>query len=165
MHYFLGGESNMERRIITSLSMSANWYELLQCAKEQSGYHLKESVEHYLIMTLDSFNAESHDFASNLAIEFMEALDSSEPKKLRSVGDKCLLINGVFPEISIKRNVTLSYYAGIGKQAYSSVAQKNTDNSSATFNNDLFNDLSIHFVGISDLMHLMLRLNHKTVRK
>ena len=157
----------MQNKIITKLNTNENWYLLLQRAKLNSGYNLHEELEHYLVMTLNNLNPESHDFNANVGIDFMRAItdQSSNYQKLRQVGDRCLLINGLFREISIRRNVNLSYYSGIGRQAYQAIAADNTSVNSQYINKRLFEDLSEHFVGLSDLIHTMLHLHHKTNMK
>lgn len=153
----------MPRQIITTANMGASWYELLQEAKQITGYNMSTDLEHYLILTLNNFNPDSHDFSANISIEYLQAIDSQQTEqssKLRNVGDQCLLINGMFPQISIKRNVSLNYYAVIGRQAYNTLAVARSGARSSDIDKALFQELSVHFIGLSDLMHNMVRIKH-----
>jgi hypothetical protein len=156
----------MQQRIITCPNMRANWYYLLQEAKLNTGFEIDESLENYLILTLNNLNPDTHNFSDSVSIKYMNAISNNDEQrwqKLRDVGDQCLLINGMFPEISIKRNVTLNYYAVIGRQAYKTLA--NQPENKVHLDKDLFNNLSTHFVGLSDLMHIMFKPKYKSNSK
>ena len=60
-----------------------------------------------------------------MAFELLEALNASgrqRQQELRDVGDRCLLISGLYPELAERRRVQLSYFIDLGRGAYARLA-------------------------------------------
>src|SRR5438105_3580339 len=90
----------------------AEWHSLVMDAEGICGQHFEDSIEHYLVITLDQYT-KNYDLASTvMAIDFLKAIDHSHLqniKQLRTIGDQCLLLSGLFPERARRKNVSLSY--------------------------------------------------------
>ncbi len=134
---------------------SAGWYDLVVEAQKSAGYHFEESLECYLVLTLDLFTTNEKLASSVIAMDFLNALDESGRvlgSKLRDVGDQCLLLSGLFPECALQKNVSLDYFVGIGRNAYGLIANEEL---SRIPDPELFYKLSYHFIGLMDVLHVM----------
>ena len=132
---------------------AAAWADLVAEAKLSADHTLSDSVENYLVLTLDHFTQENTLATSIIAIEYLTALQSTGvqgPFQMRQVGDQCLLISGLFPERALRKQVSLDYFIEIGRQAYCTIA--NTT-SLTPFDSELFLTLSKDFVGLLDILH------------
>jgi len=126
----------------------AEWYNIIQFAQQQSGYDLEESLEHYLILTLDSFTTRT-DLGSNIiAVDFLQYCDaqcSFDINCLRNTGDQCLILSGLFPERMQTKNIPGEYLINIGTSAYDIISKiKNF----RVFDKDLFAKLRDNFMGL-----------------
>jgi hypothetical protein len=142
--------------IIPTNSQSA-WFDLVKNAHAESGYNYSSELENYLVLTLEYFYTNASFTDGSIAIKLLESLQSqSKPpvQQLRQVGDECLLLSGLFPWRAQKHNVSLSYYIGAGKQAYQTLSEQADK---PPFNSGLFTELSQHFVGLMDILHLIRR--------
>ena len=142
----------------TSISQ---WYALLKDTLEQTGKKLDDSVESYVILTLDHYAKDASWTNATIAIEFLETVSAlpQSHEKLRSVGDRCLILSGLFPERAKKVNVSTRYYIDIGQQAYLFLS----DNTHLKYDPKLFAKLGHHF---GELAHLLqhMRLLTRTVQ-
>ena len=137
------------------------WQSLVIEAQVQSGYQFDEELENYLVITLDHFTSNESLSHSIIALDFLHALETtgtSGQYLLRTVGDQCLLLSGLFPERALKKNVSLNYFIRIGRQAYAEIAVSQIQSSLST---ELFNNLSVHFVGLIDTLNT-IRLMHQS---
>ena len=140
-------------------SRLADWQNLVIDAEIQSGYQFEESLENYLVLTLDYFTTRNRLACGILAIKLFEAIKNqgqSGTNKLRDVGDRCLLLAGLFPEQALKKNVSLQYFVGIGKHAYHHIYLR--ENAGEQLDPELFKKLSLNFVGLMDVLHTMRHL-------
>lgn len=106
-------------------SQLAEWHSLIADATSIAHRKVNESLEYYLIITLDAFTRENIFVTQAVALDFLNALDLKNVqnnKMMRNIGDQCLLISGLFPEQANRRNVSLDYYIGIGQHAYNTIA-------------------------------------------
>lgn len=145
----------MKKQFIIQPTSQAAWYHVVKNAHQQSGYQYDDDIENYLVLTLETFLTDQLFASETIALKLLQGLsiDRHLPKAdLRAVGDECLLISGLFPERAYKRNVSLNYYIGAGKQAYQTLSHHNHDN---LHNAELFASLSKHFVGLMDILHLI----------
>ncbi len=102
------------------------WQACLQQAQQRQQVRLSESQESYLVFTLLRHARDATLGARIMAIELFEALD--EPgrcgsERLRDVGDRCLLIAGLFPALRERRRVDAGYYQQVGRTAYGLLAE------------------------------------------
>ena len=101
----------------------AQWHCLIGEAQQASNKLLTEPLESYLVYMLMRFCKRPDAFNHAIALELLKTNDmAKKDDKLRDVGDKCLLVSGLFPGIIEKRNVSSSYYIDLGRDAYSRLA-------------------------------------------
>ncbi len=139
-------------------SKIAEWYSLVCEAQHETGYYFDDSIQHYLVMTLDHFTTERGLVSTIVAIDFLEGMaisKTADTHLLRRVGDHCLIISGLFPERALRKNVSLNYFIGMGQQAYDALA---IAPARYAFDAELFKNLSTHFVGLMDVLHTMRQL-------
>jgi hypothetical protein len=137
---------------------TAEWHALVLEAQAQAGYQFEESIESYLVLTLDQYTQQSGIASIIIATELMEGIQQTGLQgnnHLRRVGDQCLILSGLFPERAIKKNVSLAYIIGMGKNAYSSIAA-NPDQ--IQIDGELFYKLSENFIGCMDVLNAMRQL-------
>jgi len=105
----------------TGPSEIAQWHQLVLDAESHAECYLNESLENYVVMTLFSYTRETKLTSVALAIEFLNSLRNNTSynlQKLRDVGDHCLILSGLFPQIVRKKNVNDDYLMNMGKEAY-----------------------------------------------
>ena len=140
----------MGSELILEASNLAQWHALVREAEKESGCHLDEMMESYLVFTLMRFMKNQNLCTQALAPDFLNLHNLPEAlrtEQLRNIGDQCLLLSGLFPKRAEKRMVRVSYYVDMGRSAYhhlSSTAQ----HASA----DLYKQLAEAFVLLMDLL-------------
>ena len=133
----------------------AEWQSLVAEAEVKTGYTFEESLESYLVITLDHYTRKGGFISAVIALDFLESTHIATPRdgdQLRGVGDQCLLLSGLFPERAIKKNVSLSYFIGMGQQAYLALTDLRLKDE---FDSELYQKLSYNFVGLMDLLNAM----------
>lgn len=136
-------------------SSIAEWKALVAEAEIKTGYEFDDHVESYLVLTLDHFTRENGLASCVIALDFLENTSikhARDASSLREVGDQCLLLSGLFPERALKKNVSLSYFIGIGQQAYLALTDVRLKRE---FDPELYQKLSTNFVGLMDLLNSM----------
>jgi hypothetical protein len=111
--------------ILTRESATALWQELVRDAESKAGRTLGEDLESYLVFTLMRHYRDAPLAHRVVAIEWLEALQrEGRPRRdeLRDVGDRCLLIAGLYPELAQRRRVPLEYFIDVGRSAYDQLA-------------------------------------------
>lgn len=136
-------------------SKTAEWHTLVVEAEIQAGYQFEECLECYLVLTLDQFTTSDTLVSSVIAMDYLSAMEEQgqlASSLLRSVGDHCLLLSGLFPERAKRKNVTLDYFIQIGSKAYGLVA---THEMLRASDPEVFYKLSQNFTGLMDVLHSM----------
>ncbi len=113
--------------ILTRESATALWQELVRDAESKAGRTLGEDLESYLVFTLMRHYRDAPLAHRVVAVEWLEALQHEGRQRsdeLRDVGDRCLLIAGLYPELAQKRRVPLSYFVDVGRSAYDQLASE-----------------------------------------
>lgn len=144
------------RSLIIHPTSEALWQNLVFDAQKQSAILLKEDLEAYLVFLLMRFTAESSIVSSVLGMEFLKSyqVDNKEQRQcLKEVGDKCLLLAGLFPDRAIKKRVTLGYFIHLGQTAYASLAQD------LPMGETLYQKLSNEFPKLIDVLHTLREFN------
>ncbi len=103
----------------------ALWYDLVRDGARRIQITLPEAVESYLVFVLLRHQRDAALGGRILALEKLDAMDRTGPERadaLRDVGDRCLLIAGLFPRLAERRRVGPEYYAALGRSAYADVA-------------------------------------------
>ena len=101
------------------------WQALVQDAYEQTGRRLDESSESYLVFVLLRYQADGLLLARTQGMDWLLAMDlagTARADALRDVGDRCLLVAGLFPGLAARRRVSVDYFIDIGRSAYLGVA-------------------------------------------
>jgi hypothetical protein len=114
-------------RILTHPSQTALWHELVREGEQRVGRELGEERENYLVMTLMRHIDDAPLPHRVMAFELLEALQRNGRQRqqdLRDVGDRCLLISGLYPELAQRRRVQLAYFMDLGRGAYARLAQE-----------------------------------------
>lgn len=101
------------------------WQALVQEAGERAGRPLDEASESYLVFLLLRYQREPWLLAHIFGMDWMEAqtlVGSARTEGLRDVGDRCLVVAGLFPGLAERRRVSVDYFIDIGRSAYQGVA-------------------------------------------
>lgn len=141
-------------------TITAEWHALVTDAMMQSGQPVDEPLKHYLIITLDHYSTDSQLSSVVIAIDFLQGLETFGRLgciQLRQVGDRCLLLAGLFPEQAIKKHVTNKYYISIGRQAYDVLAHVSMQ---TAYDNELFHKLSDQFVSLTTILQTMRHIHN-----
>jgi len=137
----------------------ASWHALMTEALQSSEITLTEDLESYLVFLLMRFTKNPEIINNILAIDYLTHVKkyrSENRQALQEVGDKCLLYAGLFPGTARKRRVPISYYIGLGQNAYASLSD-NLHNSLSP----LFAKLGQQFVCLIDVLHEIREMDHK----
>lgn len=101
------------------------WYELVREGEDRARTPLPDPVEQYLVFVLQRHQGDARLGSRTAALEYLHAFETGGRERadaLRDVGDRCLLIAGLFPRVARRRNVQPGYYAALGQAAYGGVA-------------------------------------------
>lgn len=101
------------------------WQSLVREACARCGQTLGEAQESYLVFVLLRHQRDGHLLARTQALEWLDAqlrVGSARADALRDVGDRCLLIAGLFPALAQRRRVSVDYFIDLGRGAYQGVA-------------------------------------------
>ncbi len=140
--------------IVTNVTPTALWYDVVHQAEQSCSVTLKEDLESYLVFLLMRFTTKPEFVKEIIALELLQSMEFTPHKRegaLRDVGDKCLLFAGLFPNIAKARLVRPSYFVNIGQAAYFRVSRKS---------NDLYDHLSHQFVSLMDILQSIRRYSN-----
>ena len=141
--------------IVTSLTSTALWHEIVHEAERACSVSFKEDIESYLVFLLMRYINKPEFVKQIIAMDFLHAVElrsAHREQSLRDVGDKCLLFSGLFPGIAKTRLVRLSYFVKIGQASYFGISRKN---------NDLYDHLSNQFVSLMDVLQSIRQSSQK----
>ena len=133
----------------------AQWYALVCEAELHCGHHIDESLENYLVLTLDSYTTQGGLASVIIAFDYLAGTQQTNHQSkiiLRDVGDQCLILSGLFPDRAKKKNVSLDYFINLGKQAYHTLAGHP---SHLHINHELFYKLGRSFVDLMEVLQSM----------
>lgn len=102
------------------------WQALVHEAGQRSSHPLDEARESYLVFVLLRFQRDAQLLSHSHGLDWLDALEltggTARGDALRDVGDRCLLVAGLFPAVAERRRVSVGYYIDIGRAAYQGVA-------------------------------------------
>lgn len=101
------------------------WQALVHEAAARTGTALDESRESYLVFVLLRHQRDPQLLARIQALDWLHAQAASGSQRqdaLRDVGDRCLLIAGLYPRLAERRRVGTDYFIELGRSAYLEVA-------------------------------------------
>jgi len=105
---------------------SSLWHALVRDAEARARRTLDEELESYLVFTLMRFTADNQLGARIMALDYLDGVTTQGGRhkglKLRDVGDRCLLLAGLYPEQARRRHVSLNYFCDLGRSAYGDLA-------------------------------------------
>lgn len=104
----------------------SQWHALVYEAQAHSQQILTENTESYLVFLLMRFSQTTQLMESVIAMDFLEAMNAPGRRRLellQDVGDKSLLLCGLFPGIANKCRTGLEYFSDIGQSAYLTVSE------------------------------------------
>lgn len=102
------------------------WQALVRDACDRNGPALDESRESYLVFVLLRHQRDGQLLARTQSLEWLHAqsqVGALRTDLLRDVGDRCLLIAGLYPGLAERRRVTVDYFVELGRGAYQGVAE------------------------------------------
>lgn len=140
-------------KLILHPTDTSQWQALVYEAQASTQLILTENTESYLVYLLMRFTQTTQLLESVLAMDFLESMNTSGRRRidqLQEVGDKSLLLCGLFPGIAVKRHVGLDYYSGMGKAAYLTVSELQEQQSA-----DLYLQLSDQFITLQNILRAM----------
>ena len=114
----------MERRLEQGAPL-ALWQGLVREGEERAAVRLTETTESYLVFLLMQHLRDGALAGRTMALEWLAALDrvgSARAEQLREVGDRSLLIAGLYPGLAERRRLSREYYVRIGQLAYDGAA-------------------------------------------
>lgn len=113
--------------ILTGPSATGLWRDLVREGESRCGATLDEDAESYLVFTLMRHDRDAPLAHRVMALELLRAFEQGgrlREQDLRDVGDRCLLIAGLYPELAARRRVSVDYFISLGQVAYDDLAQR-----------------------------------------
>jgi hypothetical protein len=113
--------------IVTGESSTQLWHDLVREGEDRAHARLPEDLESYLVFTLMRHLGDAPLAHRVMALELLEALVKDGRQRqddLRDVGDRCLLIAGLYPDLAKRRRVPLRYFLELGSGAYDTLSQE-----------------------------------------
>lgn len=99
----------------------AEWRKLVLEGQTKAGFQLTEVVENYLVITLNANTGNTQLSSGIMAIDLLKNIHIQSicnAYALRSVGDQCLILAGLFPDRAKRKNVSAEYFRNLGENAY-----------------------------------------------
>ncbi len=140
----------MSKQLILDSSELSQWHTLVHEAELDYGCQLDEAMQSYLVFTLMRFSKNQQLNAHALALDYLTSHhlpNNLRSEQLRDIGDQCLLVSGLYPQSTEKRQVSATYYVDLGRSAYhhiSTVTQKGIA--------ELYQQLAESFILLMDLL-------------
>jgi len=117
------------------------FYDVVKDTQKRTGLDLPHHVEAYVVMLLSDF-VDRDDFPpeTSFAEMFLTIRSDHQAKQL---GDTCLFVSGVIPDLKKHRGINRRYYQDLGSTSYDMASK---------MNQELFPVLSKHFVFLSEFI-------------
>jgi len=129
----------------------STFYDAMQETKNATGYTLPLDVEAYVVMLLASFVEKPDFLPSDSFAESYLKLNPKSTVQAKELGDVCLFVSGIFPNMGKRKSINKDYYQNIGASSYQIVSHY--------MNESLFTSLSVHFRFVSDYIELVTNTN------
>ena len=130
-------------------------FDVVKDTSAKRGYDLPEPIEAYVVMLLANYIDKPDFLPDAFGTTLLKLKNSSEAKQL---GDTCLFVAGVFPNIGERKGLKRRYYQDIGSTSYEMVAEVQ--------NPELFSTLATHFNFLSEFIELTVnspKLTHNNL--
>ena len=128
----------------------AQWHALIGEAEHQCQHYLSESSESYLVFLLMSVIHSPDIVHGVVGLDFLQSQQQwgqQRVHQLRDVGDKCLLLAGLFPGCAQQRHVQVDYFVKIGRSAYQNLSNETSHDSL------LFAGLAADFIEMQEVLY------------
>jgi hypothetical protein len=145
-----------EPTLVLEGTSTADWQRLVQDAAAHTPHALEEPVEHYLVLLLSRTLRDAESLHGVVATEYLEGVRASgavRTVRLREVGDRCLLLAGLFPQRARRRLVRVGYFVNMGRTAYNELADSLSRSMS-----ELYGELARTFVPLVEVLQAMREL-------
>jgi hypothetical protein len=131
------------------------FFDVVKETQAKTGMELPHHVEAYIVMLLSDF-VDRNDIPpdSTFAEMFLTIRNSYQAKQL---GDTCLFVSGVFPNMKKRHGINRRYYQDIGSTSYEMAS---------AMNGELFPALARHFVFLSEFIEVTVnspKLTHSNL--
>lgn len=131
----------------------SQWYALVNEAEVATHMVLHEDTESYLVFLLQRFMQTTQLLESIIAMDFLESMNAFGKRQielLRDVGDKSLLLCGLFPGIATRHHVTIEYFSDMGKTAYLTIGESQEKSTA-----ELYLQLGAQFLMMQQILQAM----------
>ena len=148
-------------KLILEPTAVAQWQRLVKDAEAEIHLQLAEILESYLTYLLMRFNNKPEMLGSVLAFEFMHSIAAQgvqQKEQLRDVGDKCLLLAGLFPKRAEYKLVKVSYFVDLGQGAYTLLASLSRQTIA-----ELYTAVGQGFVKMMDILQTIRQMDKSNV--
>ena len=111
--------------ILTDVPQLALWTDLVHEAEHDAATRLDEELESYLVFLLMGHTRDVQLGRNAVAFDYLLARAETGMRlkqELRDVGDRCLLLAGLYPEQAERRLVSIRYFLDVGSHAYDELA-------------------------------------------
>lgn len=107
---------------------TALWQDLVREGEQRCGAQLDENCESWLVFTLMRHLGSTALAEPAMALVYLDALHTAggarRSQALQDVGERCLLIAGLYPELAQRRQVSQRYYIELGQGAFRQLADE-----------------------------------------
>ena len=142
--------------LVLEPTSTAQWQALVCEAELAANRQLDETLQSHLVFTLMRFTQRPELANSVMALEFLDAVQQNgqhQHERLRDVGDKCLLVSGLFPQTAKRRLVSIGYFVNLGRTAYQQLHDKI---------HGFYGQLASDFIPMMDVLHAIRELNKES---
>ncbi len=141
------------KQLILHPTDTSQWHALVNEAQASTRLILNENTESYLVFLLMRYAQTTRLMESVIAMDFLDSMHSTGRRQidlLRDVGDKSLLLCGLFPGMAKKHHVNLDYFSDMGQSAYLTVSELQESEMAA-----LYFQLSDKFITMQQILQAM----------
>lgn len=127
---------------------SAAWHALMTKSQVISQIQLPEIIETYVSRLVIRAMTKA---AEENACETFYAGSDTEQGELHMIGDECLMLAGLMPEMAIREEIPVSYFVDVAFRAYSQLSEDSRD--------PIYNLLAEHLVDCIDVLHTLREID------
>ena len=131
------------------------WKKSLSHAINIAQVDISQPTQSYLADMLDKNMLNVQFNETPASIEWLQK--QINHKKTHTVGDKCLIVVGLFPHIA-QNSTSIDFYITMGKKSYAHAARNTSTNDTEK---KIFNELSKKFISISQTLALIKQPPHR----
>lgn len=145
------------RQISITVAETAHWHALIGKAEHTSRHILPQGIEDYLVRLF--MRVEQEETLAYMQNSDLTKANDSE-NKLQSLGDKCLMLCGFYPEAAEDYGISIDEFVSMGATAYKKQASIEHDE-----NGMIFEYLAQNFLQVSELLYHMSSFSDQSVKR